>query len=197
MSEDAAFSDMRAEEEIEEMKEKIGFNTLLLLANLTAVTALTLVLAADQPVQVNTTQVNVTEEKVEPNVSVKAPPPEVTVQSEYHHVQNPDAEPPDMIKRHDTLTIQSIDAVSHVYGSSMAPSIMHGDQLLLTKYRGRDLETGEIIRFKDSKDGYTFHRIVGDYEERGYVQTQGDAVDSYQHVRLENVTHVVRGVVYD
>jgi hypothetical protein len=40
------------------------------------------------------------------------------------------------------------------------------------------------------------HRIVNDHQRHGWVGLSGDSADSVQRIKTEQVTHVVKAVVY-
>lgn len=165
---------------------------------LTLVLSASVFLSFSTSPEVETEQVQVVNESLEVQnrtVVKEQPRPNVSVTDPYHHIQNAD---------HDTevsmtagnLNIDGVDSVMDTYGSSMAPTVMQDDKLLIQNYNNeKDLETGQIISF-ESGNGQTFHRIVGDYEERGYVLTRGDNNDYSEKVNLENVSYIVKGVVY-
>jgi hypothetical protein len=108
--------------------------------NLAAIFFVGHTLSGQEPVQVNTTQVNVTEETVQPNVTCTSPRPNITVNvtDEYEHVQNPDMDTKTSYTD-DTFKIHNIDAYGELYGSSMAPTIMDGDTVISEKFDGQDL----------------------------------------------------------
>lgn len=149
------------------------------------------------PVNVNTTEVSVTEERISPNVSVSCPRPEpvVNVTREYSHLQNPDMDTR-VSMSDDVFKVHGVDAYGKGFGSSMAPSIMSGDIVISERFTDQSLEEGMIIRFKNGDGGFTIHRVTGVYTGQGFVLASGDTASGQEKVDLSRVTHVVKGVVY-
>lgn len=148
--------------------------------------------------EVNTQMVNVTTEKPIYNLScpeVNVPKPNVTVKDFPDNIQNADYST-DTGYESDTYSVHGVDATGELYGSSMAPSIMDGDVVLSEEYSGQELSEGMIIRFESESNGPIIHRIVGNYVEQGFVYTSGDRIDSREKVDLNQISHVVKGVVY-
>ncbi len=77
----------------------------------------------------------------------------------------------------------------------MAPTIMDGDTVIPEEFDGQDLQEGMIVRANISGQ-IVVHRIVGNYQEQGWLKLSGDSEDSVQRVKTEQVTHVVKAVVY-
>jgi len=149
-----------------------------------------------EPVQVNTTQVNVTEETVKPNLSCPKPvvKPRVSVEDKYRHIQNPEMSTEIELK-HDSIEVEGVDDYGRFYGGSMAPSLMEDDVLLVEEYSSQELTTGMIVRAKI--DGQNvIHRVVSDHGPDGYLVLSGDNSDAKQRIKIGQVTHVVKGVVY-
>ena len=149
-----------------------------------------------EQVQVNTTQVNITQETVQPNLSCPKPTinPNITVKDKFSNVQNPDMDTKIELN-HDSIEVEDVDNYGRYYGGSMSPTLMEDDRLLVEEYSNQELETGMIIRAR-IQDQNVIHRIVSDHGPDGYVVLSGDSSDAKQRVKISQVTHVVKGVVY-
>ena len=150
-------------------------------------------------VTVENETVNVTTERPTYNLSCPTPnvsAPNVTVKDYPDNIQNADYDTRTSYSS-GTYSIKNIDAYGELYGSSMSPSIMDGDIVLSEEFEGQDLQEGMIIRFTTDDSGPIIHRIVGDYSPQGYVYTSGDRTDSREKVELENITHIVKAVIYN
>lgn len=80
----------------------------------------------------------------------------------------------------------------------MQPTMFTNNIVIEKKYRGQKLQEGDVIRY-DNGDGYTIHRIKGNYMDAGgYYWIQGDN-NKYADGEIypENITHVVVGVLYE
>jgi len=153
----------------------------------------------DSSVEVKNETVNVTTERPTYNLSCPAPEvkaPNVTVKDYPDNIQNANLDT-EISYSSDTYKVHGIDAYGELYGSSMSPSIMDGDIVLSEKYEGQELQEGMIVRYKTDDSGPIIHRIVGDYQSRRYVITSGDGFDSKQKVKLDSITHIVKGVIYN
>lgn len=174
-------------------------NTLLLTLILAALSFLIIQPYPSEPINVKNETVSVVNETVDVKeinrkIIKKQPKPNITVTDGYRHIQNAehDSDPELYGQR---LSIDDVDRLMNIYGSSMAPSIMEGDTLLLKKYEGQSLETGQIIAF-DYNDKTVAHRIVGDYQQNGYVLTRGDNNEYSERTNISSINYVVKGVVY-
>jgi len=63
-------------------------------------------------------------------------------------------------------------SISYVPTASMEPTIMAGEYIMFTKTSFEDVENGDIIVYKSSRDMYIVHRIVQVHDE--YLITKGD-----------------------
>jgi len=170
----------------------IGSNALFL----AAILVLQVTSMQSQKVHVDTTPVNVTEETIQPELNCPKPiiRPNVTVEDRYRHIQNPDMNT-DYELKNNGIFLVGIDQYGHYYGGSMAPSLMQDDRLLVEKYTDQELDTGMIVRVRISGQN-VIHRIVSDHGPDGYIILSGDNSDARQRVKISQVTHVVKGVVY-
>lgn len=97
----------------------------------------------------------------------------------------------------ENLVVEDIDLTGKIYGTSMRPTMFSGHTMLLENYNNQELEEGDIIRF-NTQSGAVAHRIEGDYSfrEEGYYLTRGDNNDGREKISPENITHIVKGVLY-
>lgn len=148
-------------------------------------------------VTVQNETVDVTTERPTYNLSCPKPEirPNVTVKNFPSNIQN--AEYDQNVQFGDGFVrINDVDVAGQLYGSSMSPSIMNEDVVVSKDFSGQSLQEGMIIRYK--KDNRTMiHRIVGDYQSQGYVVASGDRTDEMEKVKLEEITHVVKAVIYN
>jgi hypothetical protein len=83
----------------------------------------------------------------------------------------------------------------YLFGKSMLPTISDKEKLLVIPYdRRKPLVSGDIVVFKNGET--VIHRVVGVYEEWGYVITKGDNnLYEDEPTKLENIYKVVCGVI--
>jgi len=91
-----------------------------------------------------------------------------------------------------TVTVENIESLIEVHGSSMRPTMFTGDKALAVDYTGRELSEGDII-----STGEFVHRIEADYTETsGYYLTRGDNNEGREKVEPEDIESVIIGVLY-
>lgn len=95
----------------------------------------------------------------------------------------------------DIFKIHGVDTYGELYGSSMAPTIMKGDTVVSERFSGQDLDSGMIVKANISGQ-MVIHRIVNSHQRDGWIALSGDSADGVQKVKTEQVTHVVKAVVY-
>lgn len=112
-----------------------------------------------------------------------------------NYIQNPETEI--NYEKNKRSVEVGVDAVSKPEGMSMRPTIFTGNTVLLQEYNGKELESGQIIRYKSAEGGYVIHRIRASYlDTEGYLLVQGDNTESEERVEKEKITHRVKGVLY-
>ena len=184
------------------MSKRRGLNSVLLIANFLFLVGVFSMIQGLEPEQVVVEKelVNVTQETVSPDLSCPRPVYNgtVNVTSEFENIQNAELDTTTELIG-DSLKIKGVDAYGELYGSSMAPGIMDGDKVFSKKFsEAFDLEEGMIVRYRNvDNEGFTIHRIVGNYQSQGYVVTSGDRSNSMEKVSLGRISHVVLGVVYN
>lgn len=170
----------------------LGIIVILLALNLQAT-------SNSEPINVTTQEVNVT--KTQETDTLRCPKPEspdvdIEVKDYPDGITNPDYSTEVSVFQDRTAEVEGIDITGKIWGDSMHPSLQDGDKLLMEEYESKDqLQEGAIIRF-DGGDNYMIHRITSDYKEVGHVVTSGDKVEYKEKVNLTDITHVVKGVVY-
>lgn len=145
----------------------------------------------------------------EPSYNLSCPKPNINIENQdlnekdelrtdtrtRNYIQSPEANV-NYKERGDLVEVE-IDALTKPEGMSMRPSIFSGNTLLLDKYDGKDLESGQIIRYSSSEGGHIVHRVRASYiETGGYVLVKGDNTDSQDRVEKEDITHIVHGILY-
>ena len=99
------------------------------------------------------------------------------------------------------LKIFNLNDYGDVYSgsNSMHPTFESKDIVLEEKYTNQELKKGMIIRFvKNGKA--TVHRIISLNYINGkliQVETQGDNNGFSEYVDIEDITHIVRGVIWN
>jgi len=92
--------------------------------------------------------------------------------------------------------ISDVDAYGRLYGSSMQPTIFDGNTVISREFDGQDIEEGDIVRY-ERDESYVLHRVTGDYQHEGYVETKGD---NNKHtdgrIQVSDITHIVIGVIF-
>lgn len=150
-----------------------------------------------QPITVNSTP-QVQNNYTPPNqdITYKPPDQDITVKSSKANYIQANNHEIDFQQTQSGITVD-IDDARPLYGTSMRPTIFSGHTLLLEEYTGQELEEGDIITF-NTASGATAHRIEGDYtfRENGYYVTRGDNNDGREQVNPENITYIVKGVLY-
>lgn len=85
-----------------------------------------------------------------------------------------------------------------IASNSMIPTYYRGDAVIMEKYKGQEIDVGEIIVFK-KRSILVAHRVIKTKEssEKLYFYTKGDANNSpdFEYVKEEDVKGVVKRVV--
>lgn len=141
--------------------------------------------------------------EITPECNVECPEPQRSIQPQvniedtsgaFNYIQAPYT-PVDFDYNGNELSV-NVDALVRPEGKSMRPTIFSGNTLLMQEYTGETLSEGQIIRFRNG-DGYTVHRIEGVYTtSSGIYLTRGDNNDASERVNQEDITHVVKGVLF-
>jgi len=112
-----------------------------------------------------------------------------------YYIQNPETQV-SYSEEEKSLEIE-VNAVSRPEGMSMRPTIFTGNTVLLDKYENKEIEAGQIIRYRSENGGHIIHRVRADYlDTEGYLLVKGDNTDTSERVEKGKVTHIVEGVLY-
>lgn len=95
----------------------------------------------------------------------------------------------------DELEVEDVDSYGEIYGSSMEPTLFNENTVIVREYTTQDIDQGDIVRYSD-EDNYVIHRVTGDYEDEGYVMTKGDNNVGSEKVLVEDIEHIIVGVLY-
>jgi hypothetical protein len=94
----------------------------------------------------------------------------------------------------DEVTVEDVDQVIEVHGSSMRPTSFTGHKGLAKEYSNQSLSEGMIVVTKEN----VMHRIEADYSDTdGYYMIRGDNAEDLNRVEDEDIDYVVIGMLYD